>query len=331
MTLDGIISGTTEAADQVDAIGTALRSFAADITTAKARMSQAESTASDAGIPVEFGTAIGDPVMIDPNSYDVAPQVLRARQVVAYDAAAGLVSEGRAIEAAAHGTFAEAMHGPMTILKDAKAQWGWLAAFTVTGYIGTAFAELTKWNAIAESRGANLTRLHQLAAEAARLNDPYPEATAARAVRAFQGGADDAARFAAENSRLLAGLGDNKVVQVFGGNVDSLLPNGSTFTSIGSRIPVVGAGLTIIQTGYDVYNTETTGDAVKAVAKDVGGFVAGTVATELILASAAGGPVTLLAVGAGVGVAFGVGEAIEHWDDITGAAGSAVRWVGNLF
>ncbi|MEV8193296.1 hypothetical protein AB0P13_14315 [Rhodococcus pyridinivorans] len=53
--------------------------------------------------------------------------------------------------------------------------------------------------------------------------------------------------------------------------------------------------------------------------------------TSVILASAAGGPVTLLAVGAGVGVAFGVGEVIEHWDDISGAAGSAARWVGNLF
>ncbi|WP_350246860.1 hypothetical protein RBB84_22085 [Rhodococcus sp. D-6] len=89
--------------------------------------------------------------------------------------------------------------------------------------------------------------------------------------------------------------------------------------------------MTAAQTYDDVMNAETTGDAVKAVAKDVGGFVAGTVATELILASAAGGPVTLLAVGAGVGVAFGVGEVIEHWDDISGAVGSAARWAGNLF
>lgn len=62
-----------------------------------------------------------------------------------------------------------------------------------------------------------LTRFRELAAEAARLGDPYPEATAARAIRAFQGSADDAARFVAENSRLLAGLGDNLAVKLLGG------------------------------------------------------------------------------------------------------------------
>ncbi|MEE2058229.1 hypothetical protein [Rhodococcus artemisiae] len=331
LTLDRIIAGTTEAADQIDVVAAALRVFADELVTARARMSQAETTASEAGIPVEFGTGIGEPIEIDPNSYDVAPQILRAKQVVAYETAAGLVAEGRRIEVTAHSTFAEALRGPTAILKDAQAQWGWLAAFTVTGYVGTAFAELAKWGPVAESRGANLARLHELAAEAARLGDPYPEATAARAVRAFQDGADDAARFAAENSRLLAGLGDNKFVQFVGRNVGDFMPDGSALKSLGSKIPVVGLGLTIGQTATDVYSAETTGDAVKAVAKDVGGFVAGTVATELILASAAGGPVTLLAVGAGVGVAFGVGEVIEHWDDISDAAGSATRWVGNLF
>ena len=329
--LDSIISRTTEVADQTDAIAAALRTFADQLVTARTRMTQAETTAADAGLPVEFGIGIGEPIEIDPTSYDVAPQVLRARQVSAYNAALELVAEGREIEGAAHSRFAEALRGPTTILKDAEAQWGWLAAFAVTGYIGTAFNELSKWGPIAADRAAMLTRFRELAAEAARLGDPYPEATAARAIRAFQGSADDAARFVAENSRLLAGLGDNKFVQYLGRNVDVLLPSGSSLSTLGSKIPVAGLGLTLGQTAFDVYNAETTGDAAKAVAKDIGGFVAGTVATELILASAAGGPVTLLAVGAGVGVAFGVGEAIEHWDDITGAADSAARWVGNLF
>ncbi len=287
-TLDRIITGTTEAADRIAVIAAALRVLADEFVTARARMSQAEETASEASIPVEFGTGIGDTVEVDQSSYDVAPQILRAKQVVAYETAAGLVAEGRGIEVAAHSTFAEALRGPTTILKNAEAQWGWLAAFTVTGYVGTAFAELSKWGPIADTRGANLARLHELAAEAARLGDPYPEATAARAVRTFQGGADDAARFAAENSRLLAGLGDNKFVQFLGRTADDYLPKGSALSHIGSKVPVVGAATTGLQTVSDVMNAETTGDAVKAVAKDVGGFVAGTVATELILASAAG-------------------------------------------
>ncbi|WP_241997235.1 hypothetical protein [Rhodococcus sp. SMB37] len=67
---------------------------------------------------------------------------------------AGLVAEGRGIEVEAHSTFAEALRGPTAILKDAQAQRGWLAAFTVTGYVGTAFAELAKWvrSLIAEVR-----------------------------------------------------------------------------------------------------------------------------------------------------------------------------------
>ncbi|WP_232284633.1 hypothetical protein [Rhodococcus sp. R1101] len=330
-TLDRIITGTTEAADQIDVIAAALRAFADGLVTVRSRMSQAEATAAEAGIPVEFGVGIGGPLNVDPNSYDIAPQVLRAKQIAAYEAAAGFVTEGRAAETAAHSALAEALRGPTTILKDAEAQWGWLVLHTVGGYLATAVSELSKWGDLAEARGANLARLRELAAEAARLGDPYPEATAARAVRAFQGGADDAARFAAENSRLLAGLGDNKFVSSVGGNLGDLFPKGSTLAGVGSKVPYLGLALTAGQTASDVMNAETTGEAVKAVAKDVGGFVAGTVATELILASAAGGPVTLLAVGAGVGVAFGVGEVIEHWDDISGAAGSAARWVGNLF
>ncbi len=330
-TLDRIITGTTEAADQIDVIAAALRAFADGLVTARSRMSQAEATAAEAGISVEFGVGIGEPLDADPNSYDIALQTLRAKQIAAYETAAALVADGRAVETAAHNALAEALRGPTTILKDAEAQWEWLLAHTVGGYIATTVSELSKWGELSETRGATLARLRELAAEAARLGDPYPEATAARAVRAFQGGADDAARFAAENSRLLAGIGDNKFVQSVGGDLGDLFPKGSTLAGVGSKVPYLGLALTAGQTASDVMNAETTGEAVKAIAKDVGGFVAGTVATELILASAAGGPVTLLAVGAGVGVAFGVGEVIEHWDDISGAAGSAARWVGNLF
>ncbi|WP_350246861.1 hypothetical protein RBB84_22090 [Rhodococcus sp. D-6] len=123
-TLDRIITGTTEAADQIDVIAAALRAFADGLVTVRSRMSQAEATAAEAGIPVEFGVGIGDPIDIDPNSYDIAPQVLRAKQIAAYETAAGLVANGRAVETGAHSALAEALRGPTTILKDAGAQWG---------------------------------------------------------------------------------------------------------------------------------------------------------------------------------------------------------------
>ena len=118
-TLDRIIAGTTAAANEIDVVAAALRVLADELVTARARISQAETTASDAGIHVEFGTGIGDPIEVDHNSYDIAPQILRAKQIVAYETATGLVAEGRGIEASAHSAFAEALRGPTTILKDA--------------------------------------------------------------------------------------------------------------------------------------------------------------------------------------------------------------------
>ncbi|MGN0126251.1 MAG: hypothetical protein ACI38R_23650, partial [Rhodococcus sp. (in: high G+C Gram-positive bacteria)] len=48
-TLDRVITGTTEAADQIDVIAAALRAFADGLATARSRMSQAEATAAEAG------------------------------------------------------------------------------------------------------------------------------------------------------------------------------------------------------------------------------------------------------------------------------------------
>jgi hypothetical protein len=112
-----------------------------------------------------------------------------------------------------------------------------------------------------------------------------------------------------------------------------------------TKVPLIGAFLATGQTAVDVARDRNAGAGkiAKDVGADMGGFLAGTAVTEGILAaSAAGGPVTLVAVGAGIGVAYGVGEVINHWGaishttaevahDVSSAAEGAWHSVENLF
>ncbi len=80
---------------------------------------------------------------------------------------------------------------------------------------------------------------------------------------------------------------------------------------VGSKIPVAGVYFTGAQILYDLQGAEDAGDVAKVVAKDAGGFLAGTAATALLAGSVAGGPATVAAVGVGILFAYGVGELIE--------------------
>nr|WP_297537470.1 SAV_915 family protein [Amycolatopsis sp.] len=102
------------------------------------------------------------------------------------------------------------------------------------------------------------------------------------------------------------------------------------------KVPVVGGLLATGQTVYDVMNDDnkSAGAIAQHVGADMGGFVAGTAATEGAMALAAtigvaGGPVTLAAVGIGIGVACGVGEVVNHWPEISHWAGDTASDVGH--
>ncbi|MEK8070659.1 hypothetical protein [Rhodococcoides navarretei] len=126
--------------------------------------------------------------------------------------------------------------------------------------------------------------------------------------QAFTPAADDAIRVAAQNGALLPGSVLPKLGQ--------LASKGLPLTgAIGQKIPIAGVVVTSLQTAHDLRDAEDFGDATKVVAKDAGGFLAGTAATTLLLGSAAGGPATVAAVGVGILVAYGVGELIEAATD----------------
>lgn len=94
---------------------------------------------------------------------------------------------------------------------------------------------------------------------------------------------------------------------------------------VGSKLPVVGLGITALGIGYD---TQIAGkDPTTSIASGLGGYAAGAGASALVLA--AGGPVGW-AVGIGAVASIGVGFAIEEWgDDVAGAAGDAADAVGD--
>lgn len=102
-------------------------------------------------------------------------------------------------------------------------------------------------------------------------------------------------------------------------------------TKVGSKLPVVGLGITALGVGYD---TAIAGkDPTTSIASGAGGYLAGAGASAAVLA--AGGPVGW-AVGLGAVASIGVGFAIEEWGDdavdLAGDAASAVGdWASDLF
>ncbi|CAM2954397.1 WXG100 family type VII secretion target [Prescottella defluvii] len=317
--------GTSRTVESAAAAAAAIRAFADDLETAAKRMLQAAEIAAAAGLRVLSGPGgapgtVEDPDPIAFDAGDIDAEVRYARQRAAFDEAAEMAQSGRAAESNAHNILNGVLEQTSAAVRDMRGQWYWMAAAVVTGYIGTAASEVGKasqvgsWKAMADARAQQLATFRSIAAEAVRSGDPYWETTAAKAVTTFQPAADDAARVVAQNTKLLAGMVDNPVVK---GMSAPLVEGGtSTISKVGSKVPIVGVAVVAAQTTFDVAKADDMGDAALAAGKDVGGFMAGTAATSLILASAAGGPATLVAVGTGVLVSWGVGYAMEKmWGD----------------
>lgn len=310
--------GTNQVGDSARAAATAIRAFADNLETAVNRMRHAAQIAAAAGLRVQSDsgapTLIEDPDPIVAGVGDIAAEVRFAQQCAAFDEAAEMVRSGRAAESDAHDILKGVLEQASAAVRDMRGQWYWMSAAAVTGYVGSAAAEVTSWSKVAEVRAGQLDKFRSIAAEAVRSGDPYWETTAAKAATTFQPAADDAARVVAQNSRLLLGATDNGVVKAL--SMPVMQGGASTISKVGSKIPAAGVVLTGIQTFSDVTNAEDRGDAALAVAKNTSGFVAGTAATALILASVAGGPATLAAVGVGALVSWGTGFAIQKiWGD----------------
>lgn len=304
------ISTLTKAAEQTSDRSTdlakALRVFADSVLTVREQLNRAVARALEAGIWVGpdicNATWIGDPDALHPTGpWSIEQKTKQANQIAAYNDAVDMVTAARITEIDAHSTLQSAFEDSAGWLDRLRSSAPWMAPGGVISYLGTAAQQADHWGEIAQTRATQLERFAALAGESAPAS---VSAAAARTTAAFAPATDDAIRAAAQNSALLPGSTATRL-----GRLASLgLPVGG---QIGSKIPVAGVLFTGTQIAYDLQSAEDGGDTAKIVAKDAGGFLAGTAATTLLLGSVAGGPATVAAVGVGILVGYGVGELIE--------------------
>ncbi len=336
---------TDDVADSSRTAAQNLHAFADDLTTVKARMTQARNIAASAGLTVN-GDTIADPVAPPsppaqpsapggnssaPNPGAVQAQQDYQRQQAAFQQARETVSDARKLEQSAHNTLEQKMNAWDTMLKDAADQRCWIAAGAVTGMVGTAISQADKWGKIASARNAQVELFKRIAANA---EDPFEEAAAARAAGVFEPGATKAQAALDGNLKWTEGLSGTKVGDVLSASLKDIPSIGSKLPEIAEKLPVVGGVIALGQTAWDSRNAKNPGDVAKAAGADLGGYVAGSLATEGTLAGfaavgLAGGPVTLAAVGVGVGVAYGVGELVNHWPEVSHWAENTASDIGH--
>lgn len=305
-------------ADKTRDVAKALREFADQLDTAKVRMVQAAAIAMEAGLYAGPNPCdpewIGDPIRATAIGPMIpAQEAAYAKQVAAYSEALAMAGEGRRTEMDAHVRLREAMLEKRGLLSAVKSEFvgeaPWLAANLATGYVQGVVAKQAPWDEAAETMTAQAKRFRAIASES--LPDAV-RAAAANAAERFGLAADDAVRAAANTpyNKMLPGGANAREWQLLS---TTLVKEGSDFrfAAVGSKIPVAGVVLTALQTGVEVLGAEDKGDAALAIGKNIAGFAAGTIATELMLASVAGGPATVAVVGAGVLIGWGVSEAIE--------------------
>lgn len=326
-----------DVADHTRAAGQALHAFADDLATVKSRMNQAREIAASASLTVD-GDTIEEPHAPPPTGEPalMIPEAARAqqsfqRQQYAYYQAQQAVTEARALERNAHNALEQKMNAWQTMLQDASDQKAWLIVGSGAGVVGTAITRADKWAEVAQTRSEQ-ARIWRSVAD--RLKDPYGISRTAAQAGVYE---QDAAKFEKllkSDSRLAFGLRGTKVGDLLSGNLEELPKIGEKLGVIGEKIPVVGAVLAVGQTIYDSRHDKSVGEVAQYAGADLGGFLAGTAATEGTLAGAAaiglsGGPVTLAAVGVGVGVAYGVGEVVNHWPEISHWAGHTASDIGH--
>lgn len=192
---------TDDVANQSRSAGQALHAFADDLTTVKARMSQARQIAQSAGLPVD-GDSINDPKAPPPvqgpgpegSSPAMSPEAAQAqqsyqRQQKAFQDAQQTVSDARKLEQNAHSALEQKMNAWQTMLKDASDQKYWLAAGVTTGTVGTAIGRANKWAAVAQARNEQAQIWRSVAD---RLKDPYDISRTAAQAGVYE---KDAAKF----------------------------------------------------------------------------------------------------------------------------------------
>lgn len=319
-------SSTSAATGQLATGAAALNAFADDLTTAKGLMGKAREIAAGAGIATN-DALIADPVQPPPDaSAEVKAQF--AKQLTAYNGAASMAKDAREAERNAHANLQKQATGLRMLWDDAKKDPWWHLTDGI-GAVSEAISQEARWTAEAAEKG-KAAEVWRKVAGMVPDNPQVAETAAAN----FEEDAATAAKKAVSNGKWGLGLGDSPLGRALTATPASLAEEGSLLAKVGEKLPYVGVTFAAAQTGVDIYKDRHNGvrAITKDAVKDMGGFAVGSGTTALLLAgSAAGGPVTFAAVGAGVVAAYGYGEIVDHWAGISHASGTAVHAVGHFF
>lgn len=111
--------------------------------------------------------------------------------------------------------------------------------------------------------------------------------------------------------------------------------SGARLTSVARTAGFLrGAGVVggVVSTGMDIANVASQGNPITAFQREGAGYVADIAKTgfdaSLTAAIIAPNPITWGAV-AVTGIVWGGAELVDHWDEVTAAAGQAADWVGD--
>ncbi|WP_084721829.1 hypothetical protein [Rhodococcus marinonascens] len=259
-TVDKLAKSSEEVADRANDIAAALRAFADDMNTVKKRMTQAAARAMEGGLrvgpDVRFPTWIADPDALQPvGPWSIEQLTMSAQQNAAYGEALSMLATAREIERLAHEDLRRAFGDSTDRLDRLKGSAPWMLAGGALSYVGTAVQEANKWGEIARTQATQLQNFRNLAVE----TGCGPAAT--KAVNAFAPAADDAARFAAQNSRLIGGQTGGVVGKFLSDSVAS-----KNVSKLGSKIPGAGVVFASAQIAYDLQGAEDAGDVAVVVA-----------------------------------------------------------------
>lgn len=265
-----------------DLAGRSLEMFADDLQTAQVGMARAREIAGTAGLQIN-----GDEIL-EPVPAPTAPQALSTdgsaspETVTAYNNAV-TAQQAHALKAQAYNQAAEEANRSRGIV-DAAKEIGKNTWDDITGKAPLQAADFVNGAVVGGLAAKHTSILKQ---QASRLMDESKSA-AQRYLRSPGGSAE--ARF--QNARAYEKFLEADEVKRRAGSIGR---------RIGSKLPIIGLGITAAGIGYDVSQGKPAG---KAIVSGVGGALAAA-GTGAVIGTAIGGPIGT-AVGAGVGLVAGV-------------------------
>jgi uncharacterized protein YukE len=292
--------------ERIDEIGQALERFAAEIGAAKSRMADARDVALAGGLLVDRERIL-TPTPV--------PQGLDQATADAYASASLIADEARRRAEAAHQAL---RHVLGTVSWEFPFDEFFALTDVLTGAVGGTAGLATAERILAARYAMQGSAIGSgLAANPMVSAQTRARATVEALTKRAQARAIDAraaARFAALGKLGPVGkfLTSNLTV------LEEVAPFAAKAAPVVSKVPVVGVVGAGIQTGVDIQQRTSVGEAVaKNATTMVAGAATGALTTNALLAaSIAGGPAVVVGVLVGAGIAYGVGKAWVHREEI---------------